>query len=464
MNYKRRIRNYILISFLGFTIFILLLQYFREKEYKESLLQSTLATYIGMIDRAGVTNIDSLNSMLPSELRITIIERDGEVIYDNTIDPNFILENHIKRPELVSAQKDGEGSSIRVSTTTTFDYYYYAKRFDNYFIRVALPNNVELQQHLHADTYFFYFVVLIFIIVLCIIFYIANKLGHTISLLRNFVSSIEQGKYTDKELAFMENEIGDVGSKIVKTYTLLEKRNKQLAEQRSKIQQMTSNIAHELRTPISSISGYLETLITQDERLTEERKLHYLNRAYFQTNRLTELIKDISTITKIESSQDSLVINSININKLLTDIVEDYCKKNDNLHVDLNIYKSVIINGNDNLIYSIFSNLIDNSIKYGEDAEGKVHIKIEIYQENTSHYFFRVSDTGKGISSEYLPRIFERFYRIDEGRTRQYAKDGGSGLGLSIVKNSVIFHGGSISAQSLNQGGLTFEFSLSKQH
>ena len=461
MNYKKRIRYYTFISFLGFTILIIFLQFRRETEYKENLLKSNLSTYIDIIDKTGLKKIDELNLLLPKGLRVTVINDKGEVVYDNAIDSDIELENHITRPELIAANKSGEGSCIRVSTTTLIDYYYYAKKFDKYFIRVALPNNIELKRHLRTDIYFIYFVIVIFICALCIIFYIANKLDHTVTLLRNFVSSIEQGRHTDKELAFMENEIGDVGSKIVKTYTLLDKRNKELATERGKMQQMTSNIAHELRTPVSSISGYLETLINQSERLTQEKKVHYLNRAYLQTNRLTELIKDISLITKIESAKESLPTVYIDINKLLSEMVEDYCKKTENLSIDLKINEKISLNGNINLVYSIFSNLIDNSIKYGANSKGEVQITIEYYQKNSTHYFFRVSDTGKGVDNEYLPRIFDRFYRIDKGRTRQHSSDGGSGLGLSIVKNGILFHNGTISASSNNGIGIMFEFSLS---
>jgi Signal transduction histidine kinase len=222
-------------------------------------------------------------------------------------------------------------------------------------------------------------------------------------------------------------------------------------------QEMTGNIAHELRTPVTSIRGYLETVLEQS--LDEEKKKHFITQAFEQTIVLSELIQDMTLITKMEEAPQSFKLENIDIIQILQKLKKDLSPSLEEKNIDMQwtLPDSLIVKGNQNLLYSIFRNLTDNAIHYA--GEG-IKIHISKYNEDKDFYYFSFHDTGAGIPNEkHLTRLFERFYRINEGRTRE---TGGSGLGLSIVKNAIAFHKGTIMAKNRKEGGLEFLFKLHK--
>lgn len=223
-------------------------------------------------------------------------------------------------------------------------------------------------------------------------------------------------------------------------------------------QEMTGNIAHELRTPVTSIRGYLETLLEQP--LNENQKRYFITQAFNQTIVLSELIQDMSLITKMEEAPQSFHLECVNICRLLEELKKDIelSLQEKSIRMAWNIPAELEVTGNRNLLYSIFRNLTDNVIRY---AGNNVDIWIKNYNEDNDFYYFSYSDTGVGISDEHhLNRLFERFYRINEGRTRD---TGGSGLGLSIVKNAIAFHKGTIIVKNRPGGGLEFLFKVQKR-
>lgn len=222
-------------------------------------------------------------------------------------------------------------------------------------------------------------------------------------------------------------------------------------------QEMTNNIAHELRTPVTSIRGYIETI--QELKADDvERRNIFLERAHIQTMRLSELIQDISLLTKIEEAPDRFQREAVNMKELLEELKSDlesrFREKKARFVIDMG--NQVTINGSRTLLYSIFRNLAENSLAY---AGEKIEATVRCYTETEDTYYFEFYDTGVGVEEKHLVRIFERFYRVNEGRTRN---TGGSGLGLSIVKNAVLFHHGSIVAKKRNEGGLAFLITFPK--
>jgi signal transduction histidine kinase len=233
--------------------------------------------------------------------------------------------------------------------------------------------------------------------------------------------------------------------------TEAEQRNRQLK------QEMTSNIAHELKTPVTSIRGYLEILLG-DKPVDEERRRYFLDRCFRQTLRLSDLIQDVSIINKLEESADLFPRAAVDAAEVAAEAVSDLADKAASAAIRVeNHLPPMPLNGNRELLYCVFRNLVENSIAY---AGSNIDIVMETYKESPSHYFIHYYDTGKGVADEYLSRLFDRFVRIDEGRSRQ---NGGTGLGLSIVKHSVLFHGGEIYAKNRSGGGLEYYFSLKKQ-
>ncbi len=219
--------------------------------------------------------------------------------------------------------------------------------------------------------------------------------------------------------------------------------------------QLAQNVSHELKTPISSILGFTETLIN-NPNMDEEKKMFFIERCHTQAVRLTNLLQDISMLNKLDESSDSFEMVDINISELVNGVKQDVslALEEKNMHIETTLPEELIIKGNTLQIYSIFRNLIDNSILY---AGVGTTISIECYRSDSEYLYFSVADNGVGVDGKHLSKIFDRFYRVDKGRSR---KLGGTGLGLSIVKNAIHFHQGRISAKNRKGGGLEFLFTL----
>ena len=231
------------------------------------------------------------------------------------------------------------------------------------------------------------------------------------------------------------------------------------ARQKSKLKkQMTSNIAHELRTPVTSIRGYLETLIACPD-MKPEKKQEFIEKAYNQTLRLSEMITDMALISKMEEKSAKFQKEDIDLFDVSNEVFEEFGERivANRVKVENMLEPGTVLTGNKTLVYTIIRNLVENSLKY---AGNDITIHLECYSSIEKFCYLTYYDTGEGVPQDHLDQIFERFYRIEEGRTRDV---GGSGLGLSIVKNAVKFHGGDIRAINRQWGGLQFFFSLRRQ-
>jgi len=229
-------------------------------------------------------------------------------------------------------------------------------------------------------------------------------------------------------------------------------------KQRLLKQQLTSNIAHELKTPLSSIKGYLETIIN-NPNIPAKKQQYFLEKAFAQSERLTDLLNDISLLNNIEDAGGLFEFKPLMLNPVIRDVIENLKSRLTEkiMTYSIDVDNDVVVNGNESLLFSIFQNLVENSINY---AGNHTNISIRKYLEDDKFYYFQYTDSGAGILEEHLPRIFERFYRVDYGRSRE---TGGTGLGLSIVKNAILLHKGEISVRNRPEGGLEFLFSLSKK-
>ncbi|MDL2223062.1 HAMP domain-containing histidine kinase [Bacteroidales bacterium OttesenSCG-928-M11] len=223
--------------------------------------------------------------------------------------------------------------------------------------------------------------------------------------------------------------------------------------------EIMNSIAHELKTPITGIRGCLETLIEHDH-LPKEKKKEFIERAYNQTIRLSEIIKDVALLSKASDARQFLELEDVNLYELLLQQINEDAREvieKRSATIKLNVPEDVVVKGNNTLLYSLFFNLGNNAMKY---AGENVTITINNYLEDENYYYFSFADNGVGIEEKHLTHIFEQFYRINEGRTRD---KGGSGLGLSIVKEAVSFHNGTIRVKNRAEGGLEFLFTLRKQ-
>lgn len=302
-------------------------------------------------------------------------------------------------------------------------------------------------------------IILIASLALAIIFYLhIVRQRKSITQLRRFAKKADRNEPFDLEeeiAAFPNGELGEISRHVVRLYQHLKKSQ----EDQSRLKrQLTQNISHELKTPVSSIQGYLETIMA-NPNMDPEKQRQFLQRCNAQSQRLVSLLEDISALNRMDDevglqsmSQEHVAISAL-VNGIMQEVALQLEERNMTMANQLS--EDIIVRGDTSLIYSIFRNLTDNAINYaGKDT----HIIVRATYDET-YYHFTFSDNGVGMAPEHLPRIFERFYRIDKGRSR---KMGGTGLGLAIVKNAVVLHGGNISATCGKEGGLTFHFTLKR--
>jgi len=220
---------------------------------------------------------------------------------------------------------------------------------------------------------------------------------------------------------------------------------------------ITNNIAHELRTPVTSMRGYLETLLEHKD-LPEEKQKDFLGKAYKQCIRLSEIMQDVILLSKTNYAPQFFLIEKIDLKELISEIIEDAQEKiqANNSSIEVLVPDDITIKGNRTLLLSIFRNLLTNALKY---AGIGATIIINNYLTDENYFYFSFSDNGKGVENKHIDFLFDRFYRASDGRTRD---SGGSGLGLSIVKDAVHFHQGEIYVKNRKEGGLEFIFTLRK--
>jgi len=431
-------------------------QYRREKAFKEQLLDCELQMHNRRIldDISRWVSIDSIIGHIGSpldNLRISLIDNAGNVIFDNNDSTPFPSGDHNSRPEVIESRKSGIGHSVsRYSVSDNCSYFYSAMRGDDgIVIRSAAPYTHSLQEVLKADSSILW-IMIAFAIVLSLASYVAShKISLSIRRLNLFAEKAEKGERIYNDEAFPHDELGSIASHIVRLYIQRDEQHREaLRQEKDKIRlkkQLTNNINHELKTPVASILVCLELLRDHPEMLSEEKKRELNDRIFANAQRLNSLLKDVAAITRMDEGEEMIEKAPVDLAELVNDVVtEERLRTSMNITVDMPQLK---ISGNRQLLESIFRNLIDNAISYSGGSE----IVIKADSEGN----FTVSDNGCGVPDEHLPHIFERFYRIDKGRSRAA---GGTGLGLSIVRNAVGIHGSDISVT--NNGGLQFRFRL----
>lgn len=473
MSFSQKLFISVISLFLIFAGCFIAYQFQREKEYKVELLNTKLQDLNERLERELQIAGDSawtealdyyLHTYVNRDLRVTVIDHAGKVLYDSYSKKAQTLDNHIGRPEIQKALKQGTGYDVRrTSETTGMPYFYSATLYNGHIIRSALPYDVNLMNNLAADRHYLWFTLFVSLILVVVFYKFTSKLGMAISHLREFARRADRNLpiEIDTQTAFPHNELGDISQHIIQIYRRLRQTKEALyIEQEEQVRlkrQLTHNIAHELKTPVSSIQGYLETIVNNPTLPPEKMKM-FLERCYAQSNRLSRLLRDISVLTRMDEAPQLIDMEQVNLSRLISNIVNEVALELEEKRINVvqAVREGIEIHGNYSLLYSIFRNLMDNAIAYaGTDIE----VKIACYKEDNNFYYFSFEDSGIGVSPEHLARLFERFYRVDKGRSR---KLGGTGLGLAIVKNAVLIHGGSIAAQNSPEGGMKFVFTLAK--
>lgn len=583
LSFSQRLFFSVITLFLAFVICFLAFQYRREKEYKVELLNTQLQFYnkqlsefIVQQDTLDINTLrDYVRSYQQKDLRVTLIEPTGKVIFDNLRMDADQFKNHLSRTEIKRALQQGSGYAIhRLSESIGGEFFYSARYYPELgmIIRSALPYNVSLIQSLSTDPHYIWFAFIISLVLICMFYSLTHKLSMSITHLQQFALKADRNEPIDPNIqkSFPKNELGEISTHIIQIYHRLHRTKEALYIEREKLithlqisheglgvftkekeeilvnllfkqymnfisdknlnhmkeifsvpelepittfiannqeqsnkevrrksleidkdgrifaleciifqdhsfeisindvtqeteqarikKQLTQNIAHELKTPVSSIQGYLETIVNNPD-LSREKLNQFLSRSYAQSNRLTHLLSDISLLTRMEEAPSMSEKESVNLHQMVQNIFNEVALQLEEKHIQVQnlLSNDLQIQGNPSLLYSIFRNLTDNAIAY---AGTHIQITIRCFRQGEKFYYFSFADTGIGVSPEHLGRLFERFYRVDKGRSR---KLGGTGLGLAIVKNAVLLHKGSIFAKNNPEGGLEFIFTLSKE-
>lgn len=397
-------------------------QYIREKEYKSEFLNAQLQQYNRHL-LATVEEGEPYEDYIAThdkpfdELRISIITLTGAVIYDNIISLDS-LDNHRSRPEVADAMVKGSGHNIsRQSTSDGREYFYSATRGERVVVRTAIPYSGTLQDLLEADWSFLVVMISITLVMSVVAYFTTRKLGKDIERVNRYEAEQERNRLK---------------------------------------RQLTNNINHELKTPVASIQVCLETLLS-GINLSEEKRQELIERCYANNDRLRRLLNDVSLITRMEDGSALIGKERVVINDIIDEVAKELemLPEDERLLLHTDFSDEVIIDGNPSLIGSIFRNLTENAIAY---SDGR-NIYISLLENNDKLCRIRFEDDGKGVELKHLSHLFERFYRVDKGRSRQ---KGGTGLGLAIVKHAVQFHGGLIEVTNRPGCGLRFEFTLYK--
>ena len=575
--FSQRLFWSVFFMFLGFTVCFLLFQYQREREFAQEKLNNVLSNYNYQLFRKcqqstdiNKTVISFMDDIPQKDLRVTIIDPSGDVLFDNSGTDEF--NNHNDRSEVRKARLYNEGFAIRSSESTGKRYFYSASNIGGYIYRSALPYDPYVRGILTVNKDFIYFMALMTLIFFFVLSRFTFSIGKTISKLRDFALNVEKDRMPAVDYVFPNDELGDISQNIVTLYHRQQKAKNELSMEREKLikhfqyskegfamftsegreilsnilfiqfinvisdtqihqvedvtdiaelepirtflnknirnlnrkkkvlresvtidkngkifliecilfldnsyeisindisrqeeesrmkRQLTQNVSHELKKPVSSIQGYLETILSNPD-LSSDKRQFFLERCYSQSTRLTGLLRDISVLNRLDEASEMFDLTEVNITKLIAEIQKECSQDMEEKHITSEIILpgDPTVFGNNSLLYSIFRNLYDNAIAY---AGENIRITVNCYKEDPKYYYFSFSDNGVGIPEEHINRIFERFYRVDKGRSR---KIGGTGLGLSIVKNGVNFHKGQISAKSSPGKGVTFFFTLKKK-
>jgi len=405
--------------------------------------------------------IDKIKSLDDDEsTRLTLLDLNGNVIADSNVDDHKIMENHIAREEIIESLRDGHGSARRKSETLGSSMIYVASIAMNsdYILRIAVSYNGLFH---YSETIF-----------PTIVFNILVSLGISLLLTKQFLKSVtkplveiagELRKIQDEnpEFHFREynyEEMNIIADTILEMSKAVKDSMKQIEFEKKIRQEFFSNASHELKTPITSVNGYIE-LIENDLVTNEAQKKDFLKRIKKETTNMTNLINDILLISRLETKEIEVTLSEVRICPLLKEVcmsLEPLAKQCDVTLVTS--CKPISMTANTQQMKELFTNLITNAIKYNKPGG---NVKVVVTTE-PDEIVFVVEDTGVGISEESKQRIFERFYRVDKGRSK---KMGGTGLGLSIVKHVVNYYNGKIQLESkLNVGSkFTVRFPKAKR-
>lgn len=447
-----------------------LMQYSTEHNYRRAQIEEQLTLIVERViniyehDNDPVSFVDFAaeyyrQNDLYGNLRITLY-RDGKIqrVYGQPI-----LLNTSEVTDYRSADIKLEG----METDRMYSYKYLSSSDGRLAVCTILPTGNNVREAVIPSRKFLWMMIAVAIVTTIIAFFSTRYLGRNIRILRSLAERAATDKGFIPDQSYPRDELGDITRQIISLYNARsEAMNRQqrehavalhAIEEKTRIKrELTGNINHELRTPISVIKGYIDTIVSTPD-MDKESQCHFLEKTQMHINRLVEMIANISTITRLDEGSEIISTEELNYHDLVFAVAEEISESGilGQMQFSCKIPLDCNISGNYQLLSGMIVNLAKNAGAYSKGSK----CELECVGSDDKFYHFEFRDDGVGVGEEQVLRLFERFYRIDSGRTR---KAGGTGLGLSIVKSTVIAHGGNIEVENRKSGGLCFKFTLPK--
>ncbi len=385
-----------------------------------------LKTYSEILENADYMENPSDTLLdLNEELRVTIITAEGNVVFDNRVFGTE-MENHGNRPEIKEAWKSGEGQEMRKSATFGKNTFYYAKLMeDGRIIRVARDADSMFSVFGNAVPLVLFIVAVLLISCMLMAHFLTESLLNPVKEVVGNLDKIEEVEFYEELQPFIST---------------IKKQHEDIVKNARVRQEFTANVTHELKTPLTSISGYAELIETG--MASDADVIRFANGIHKNSNRLLTLINDIIRLAELDGGNHEEVFEPVNLYNLAQNCVDmlQFSAQKHSVRLTLK-GEECFVTGNKNMLEEVLYNLCENAIRYNNE-NGSVTVKVTASEGKT---FLIVEDTGIGIPKESRERVFERFYRVDKSRSKS---TGGTGLGLAIVKHIVMKHDADISLES----------------
>lgn len=373
------------------------------------------------------------------DLRITMIKKDGKVFYDSFADIKK-MENHANRQEVRQALKHGNGKAIRTSDTLDKNTFYYAVRLDD-------GNILRVAKESRSIWSVFIKVTPAILILIFVILAISKMLSDVLT--KSLLLPIEQ---MSENLDHLEDIT--TYKELMPFINTIQEQHKNILMNAKMRQEFTANVSHELKTPLTAISGYSELI--QNGMTNEEETIRFAGEIHKSAKRLLTLINDTIRLSQLDTSEQKVIYEAIDLYKIAEDCVNMLKFSAENHGITISIHgTNAYLEGNKEMLEEVVYNLCDNAIRYNNEG-GKVDVTVKPVK---GKIYLCVEDNGIGISKEHQERIFERFYRVDKSRSKS---TGGTGLGLAIVKHIIQQHGAHMELTSEKGKGTKIEIEFSK--
>ncbi len=442
-------------------------QYRREVEYRTENIDKQLRLISNRIVDAYENNIE-LNPYFVfleryyenspyEDILVSVYDETGQLLYAIGEPLDFSSGDLYKN---TAVAKDSNKQIFALAAQKSTD--------GKLIVRTAMPYTFSVAEGLHIDTVAFWLTILLITGGATLLAYFSSWfLMKNIRLLNEFAKNANNKNTRFDETKLSHDELGDISREIIKLFRdrgkALERNQREheiaihAIEEKSRLKrQLTNNINHELKTPVGVIKGYLETVLGSDD-MDANMQEYFLRRAYDNVNRLCNLLNDVSAMTRLEEGSGKIPTTEVNFHDLVYTVENDFTQAGTlgNFTFEYNIPLDCNVKGNTNLITGVISNLVKNAVLHSHGTK----VGLDMISESDKFYTFAFWDDGTGVDDMHLPHLFERFYRIDAGRSR---KSGGTGLGLPIVKSTIEALGGTILVHNRAKGGLEFVFTLPK--